>query len=217
PSSRSPELVSPATTRLDWEDTCTPGKLQSLGNIYSLYLQQNNIEKIENLSCFPNLRFLSLAGNRICRVENLQPLQHLQFLDLSHNQIQTLDPDELPCSLCFLDLTGNECTHQQGYREMVLGALPCLLQLDCQPVRGAVGEEEEEEASSSTEDEEDELLSEPSGPFTADKDFFADLHEQLASRSQWRRSEAVAEHRTRLDELEELQERWDRLLPPTPR
>uniref|UniRef100_A0A8C0B8J0 Leucine rich repeat containing 46 n=1 Tax=Buteo japonicus TaxID=224669 RepID=A0A8C0B8J0_9AVES len=130
---------------------------------------QNQIEKIENLGCFPNLRFLSLAGNRIRRVENLQTLRHLRVLDLSHNQIQTLDPDELPRSLRLLDLRGNECTHQDGYRELVVGALPHLLQLDAQHVRGSVREEKEEGGSSSSEDEDDESPSEPSGPFTAGK------------------------------------------------
>ncbi|KAM6042478.1 leucine-rich repeat-containing protein 46 isoform 1-T2 [Theristicus caerulescens] len=215
PASRSTELVSPSTIRLDRENICAIGRLQSLREIHSLYLQQNQIEKIENLGCFPNLQFLSLAGNRIRRVENLQPLRHLRVLDLSHNQIQTLDPDELPRSLRLLDLTGNECTHQHGYRELVMGALPHLLQLDAQPIHGGVDEEEEEGGSSSSEDEDDELLSEPNGPFTAGKDFFADLHRELAGRSWRRRREALEEHRTRLEELEELRERRGLLLPPT--
>ncbi|NWS62275.1 LRC46 protein, partial [Chunga burmeisteri] len=214
PSSRSMELLSPSTIRLDRENICAIGRLQSLWEIHSLYLQQNKIEKIENLGCFPNLRFLSLAGNHIRKVENLQPLRHLRVLDLSHNQIQTLDPDELPRSLRLLDFTGNECTQQHGYRELVVGALPHLLQLDTQPVRGSTGEEEEEGGSSSSEDEDDELLSELGGPFTAGKDFFADLHRELARHSQRRRREALEEHRIRLEELQELQERRGLLLPP---
>ncbi|XP_010583979.1 PREDICTED: leucine-rich repeat-containing protein 46 [Haliaeetus leucocephalus] len=237
PESRSMELLSPSTIRLDRENICAIGRLQSLQEIHSLYLQQNQIEKIENLGCFPNLRFLSLAGNRIRRVENLQTLRHLRVLDLSHNQIQTLDPDELPRSLRLLDLTGNECTHQDGYRELVVGALPHLLQLDAQHVRGSVGEEKEEGGSSSSEDEDDESPSEQSGPFTAGKgaqteaghvarlgvkqagpsvpkDFFADLHQELAGRSRRRQREALEEHQTRLEELEELQECRGLLLPP---
>ncbi|NWI33397.1 LRC46 protein, partial [Sula dactylatra] len=215
PESQSTELVFPSTVRLDRENICAIGRLQSLWEIHSLYLQQNQIERIENLGCFPNLRFLSLAGNRIRRVENLQSLQHLRVLDLSHNQIQTLDPDELPRGLRLLDLTGNECTHQHGYRELVVGALPHLLQLDAQPIHGGVGEEEEERGFSSSEDE-DELFSEPSSPFTADKDFFADLHQELARRSQRRQREALEEHQTRLEELEELRECRGLLLPPAP-
>ncbi|XP_056218491.1 leucine-rich repeat-containing protein 46 [Falco biarmicus] len=214
--SRSVELLSPSTLRLDRENICAIGRLQSLQEIHSLYLQQNRIEKIENLDCFPNLRFLCLAGNHIPRVENLRPLRHLRVLDLSHNQIQMLDPDELPRCLRLLDLRGNECTHQHGYRELVVGALPHLLQLDAQPVCASVGEEEEEGGSSSSEDEDDELLSEPSDPFTTGKDFFADLHWELAGHSRQRQREALEEHRTRLEELEELRERQGLLLPPAP-
>uniref|UniRef100_A0A8C4J9E8 Leucine rich repeat containing 46 n=1 Tax=Dromaius novaehollandiae TaxID=8790 RepID=A0A8C4J9E8_DRONO len=214
---RSEALMALSTVRLDRENICAIGRLQSLQEVRSLYLQQNRIEKIENLSCLPYLRFLSLAGNRIRKVENLRPLQHLHFLDLSQNQIETLDPDELPRSLRLLDLTGNECTHQDGYRELVLGALPRLLQLDAQPVpagRDAAPDEEEEEGiSSSSEDEEDESLCELSGPFTAGKDFFTDLHRELARRSQRRQREALDEHETRLEELEE---RRGLLLPPAP-
>ncbi|XP_054254777.1 leucine-rich repeat-containing protein 46 [Indicator indicator] len=204
PASRSTELLPSSTIRLDHQNISAIGRLPSLQEVHSLYLQQNQIEKIENLDCFPNLRSLSLAGNRICRVENLQPLRHLRLLDLSHNQIQTLDPGELPCSLRLLDLTGNECTQQHGYRKMVVGALPHLLELDTQPVRGVVGEEEEG-GSSSSEDEDDELLlSKPSSPFTAGKDFFVDLHQDLSRHSQQRQSEALEKHQRHLEELEEL-------------
>ncbi|NXA55914.1 LRC46 protein, partial [Nothocercus julius] len=220
PESRSTALMALCTVRLDRENICAIGRLRSLQEVHSLYLQQNRIEKIENLSCLPQLRFLSLSGNRIRKVENLRPLQHLHFLDLSQNQIETLDPDELPRSLRLLDLTGNECTHQDGYRELVLGALPRLLQLDAQPVPGcpepAPLEEEEEGSSSSSEDEEDESLCGPSGPFTAGKDFFMDLRRELAGRSWRRQREALDEHETRLELLEELRERRRLLLPPAP-
>ncbi|XP_050186706.1 leucine-rich repeat-containing protein 46 [Myiozetetes cayanensis] len=206
--SGSMELLPPSTIRLDRENISSIGKLQDQGGIHSLYLQQNKIERIENLGCFPNLRFLCLAGNRIQRVENLQPLPHLRALDLSHNHIQVLDTEELPRGLQILDLTGNECTRQHGYRELVLGALPHLLQLDAQPLRG---KEEEGGGSSRGQDEDDELLPRPSGPFTVDKGFFSDLRRELAGRSQRRRREVLEEHRAR---MEELQERRDLLLSP---
>ncbi|NXM75463.1 LRC46 protein, partial [Serilophus lunatus] len=209
--SRYTEVLPFSTIRLDRENISSIRKLQCQGEIHSLYLQQNKIEKIENLDCFPNLRFLCLAGNRIQRVENLQALPHLNALDLSHNRIQVLDTEELPRSLQLLDLTGNECTHQQGYRELVLGALPHLLQLDAQPVHGNVGKEEKGGGSSSSKDEDDDLFPEPSGPFTVDKDFFVDLHRELARRSQQRRKETLEEHQAH---LEELRERRDLLLSP---
>uniref|UniRef100_A0A8C6ZGU1 Leucine rich repeat containing 46 n=1 Tax=Nothoprocta perdicaria TaxID=30464 RepID=A0A8C6ZGU1_NOTPE len=210
--SRSAALTALGTIRLDRENICAIGELQGLREVHSLYLQQNRIERIENLSCLPQLRFLSLSGNRIRKVENLRPLQQLLFLDLSQNQIETLDPDELPRSLRLLDLTGNKCTHQDGYRETVLGALPRLLQLDAQPVPGcpepAPLEGEEQGSSSGSEDEEHEPLCEPN--------FFVALRRELAGRSRRRQRAALAEHEARLELLQELQERRHRLPPPAP-
>ncbi|NWY20362.1 LRC46 protein, partial [Aphelocoma coerulescens] len=187
--------------RLDRENISSIGKLRRLAEIHSLYLQQNQIEKIENLDSFPNLRFLCLAGNRIQRVQNLQALPHLSALDLSHNQIRVLDTEELPRSLQILDLTGNECTRQDGYRDLVVAALPRLLQLDSQPIHGNTAEEEAGGGSSSSEEEEEELLPELRTPFTVDRDFFVDLHRELAGRARGRRRKTLEEHRERLQEL----------------
>ncbi|XP_015741359.1 leucine-rich repeat-containing protein 46 isoform X2 [Coturnix japonica] len=216
PMSCSEEFPALQTIRLDREEICTIGRLGMLPGIHSLYLQRNRIEKIENLDCFPNLQFLSLAGNCIHKVENLLPLQHLRFLDLSQNQIQTLDTDELPRSLRLLDLTGNECTHQPGYRELVLGALPHLLQLDAQPIHGCTDpapdeKEKEEKHCSGSEDSDDELFAELTAPFTTGKDFFTDLQQELAGHSQRRQGKALEEHQAR---LQELQEHRGLLLPP---
>ncbi|NXM46250.1 LRC46 protein, partial [Gymnorhina tibicen] len=195
-----------SAVRLDRENISSVGKLRRLAEIHSLYLQRNRIEKIENLDSFPNLRFLCLAGNRIQRVQNLQALPHLSALDLSHNRIRVLDAEELPRSLQILDLTGNECTRQEGYRALVVAALPHLLQLDSQPIHGNTAEEEAGGSSSSSKEEEEddeEPLPEPSVPFTADRDFFADLHRELAGRARRRRRDTLEEHRARLEELRE--------------
>ncbi|NWW66941.1 LRC46 protein, partial [Ifrita kowaldi] len=189
--------------RLDRENISSIGKLRRLAGIHSLYLQQNQIEKIENLDSFPNLRFLCLAGNRIQRVENLQALPQLSALDLSHNQIRVLDTEELPRSLQILELTGNECTRQGGYRDLVVAALPRLLQLDSQPIHGNTAEEEAGRAEEE-EEEEEELLPELRIPFTVDRDFFADLHRELSGRARRRRRKTLEEHRERLEEL------WER-------
>ncbi|NWV18194.1 LRC46 protein, partial [Origma solitaria] len=210
-SSSSTGLLPTSTIRLDRQNISSIGKLRSLGDIHSLYLQQNRIAKIENLDSFPNLRFLCLAGNRIQRVENLQLLPHLSTLDLSHNLIGVLDTEELPRGLRILDLTGNECTRRDGYRDLVVAALPHLLLLDSQPVLGKTAEEEAAGGSSSSEEEDEELFPELRIPFTVDKDFFADLHRELAGRSRRRRRESLKEHRAR---LEELRERRDLLLGP---
>ncbi|CAM4634238.1 unnamed protein product [Lepidochelys kempii] len=215
PESISKALASLLTIRLDRENICAISNLQGLREVRSLYLQQNQIETIENLSCLPNLRFLSLAGNRIRAVENLQDLQDLQFLDLSQNRIETLDPDELPWSLRILNFSGNRCTSQNGYRELLLGALPHLMKLDTQLIPSwrdpdPTEEEEEEGASDDSDSEEDDDVPELTGPFCADKEFFMGLHQELAGRSQRRRQEALSEHQARLEELTERQ----RLMQP---
>ncbi|RMB94751.1 hypothetical protein DUI87_28729 [Hirundo rustica rustica] len=194
-----------STIRLDRENISCIGKLRRLEGIHSVYLQQNQIEKIENLESFPNLRFLCLAGNRIQRVENLKALPHLSALDLSHNLIRGLDTGELPRSLRILDLTGNECTLQDGYRDVVVAALPHLLQLDSQPIHGNTAQKEAGGGSFSSEeeeeDEDDDLLPALRIPFTVDKDFLMDMHQELAGRAQWRQRQRLQEHQAWLQEL----------------
>ncbi|XP_070250213.1 leucine-rich repeat-containing protein 46 isoform X1 [Myotis yumanensis] len=150
------------TVRLDREGITTIKNLEGLQNLHSLYLQANKIQRIENLACVPTLRFLSLAGNRIRQVENLRELPYLQFLDLSENLIAKLELDEFPQSLLILNLMGNSCTNQDGYRKLVTGALPLLMDLDRQPVSERWDSDEEDKAS-------DEEFPELSGPFRAER------------------------------------------------
>lgn len=68
---------------------------------------------------------------------------------------------------------GNVCCLLAACRELVVGALPHLLQLDSQPLHGCVDpvpdEKEEEKHCSSSEDSDDELFSELGAPFTTGK------------------------------------------------
>lgn len=68
---------------------------------------------------------------------------------------------------------GNVCCSFAACRELVLGALPHLLQLDAQPLHSCVDpapdEKQEEKHCSSSEDSDDESFSEPSAPFTTGK------------------------------------------------
>nr|XP_056719893.1 leucine-rich repeat-containing protein 46 [Euleptes europaea] len=218
----TPEGISQALTsllilRLDRERiSCIPN-LQGLEQIHSIYLQQNQIGKIENLSCFPNLKFLSLAGNLITRVENLQALLKLQFLDLSYNHIESLDADELPQSLLVLDLTGNKCTNQNSYRESILAALPQLVELDAQRVPNRKTSVRDREKAEESSEDSDEDIPELTQPLSTEKDFFVDLHNELTSRSERRRREAVSEHEARLEELKERQNLRHLLLNTSPR
>ncbi|XP_051014392.1 leucine-rich repeat-containing protein 46 [Acomys russatus] len=180
------------TVRLDREGITSIGNLESLRNIHSLYLQSNKIQRIENLACLTSLRFLSLAGNRIRQVENLLDLQYLQFLDLSENLIETLTLDELPQSLLILNLCGNPCTNQDGYRKMVIGALPLLLDLDRQPISERWTSDEEKESS-------DEEFPELTGPFRTERGFFKDLEQELHQHQERRQQAVLAEHLSRME------------------
>ncbi|XP_023798195.1 leucine-rich repeat-containing protein 46 isoform X3 [Cyanistes caeruleus] len=125
--------------------------------------------------------------------------------------IPFIPAEELPRSLRILDLTGNECSRQDGYRDLVVAALPHLLQLDSQPIHGDTAREEAGGGSCSSsseeeeeEEEDEELFPELRIPFTVDKDFLQDVHRELAGRARWRRRKSLEEHRARLEELREL-------------
>ncbi|XP_026566427.1 leucine-rich repeat-containing protein 46 isoform X2 [Pseudonaja textilis] len=62
-----PETISEALTslqvlRLDRERISCIANLPELKHVHSIYLQQNQIKKIENLNCFPNLKEYVLAA-----------------------------------------------------------------------------------------------------------------------------------------------------------
>ena len=59
-------------------------------NLKQLYLDDNRIQKIENLN-LPNLEILSLANNYVRKIENLENLPNLQNLNLSNNLIQIFE------------------------------------------------------------------------------------------------------------------------------
>ncbi|XP_036611522.1 leucine-rich repeat-containing protein 46 [Trichosurus vulpecula] len=186
-------LATLQTVRLDREGISCIGNLEGLRAIHSLYLQENEIQRIENLDCLPCLRFLTLAGNKIQQVENLHGLQQLQLLDLSHNQIATLQLAEFPRNLLVLNLSGNDCTKQDGYREMVTESLPRLLDLDGERVPGWEDPEEEDKAT----DPQDEFP-ELSDPFCAERGFFEELELELATNRDRRLREALMEHEMRM-------------------
>ncbi|CAH8656865.1 Protein tilB, variant 7 [Schistosoma haematobium] len=98
-----------------------------------LYLQNNLIPKIENLSKLKKLEYLNLALNNIEKVENLEGCESLKKLDLTVNFIGDLFSIESLGNVHFLEelyLTGNPCTEYPGYREFVIATLPQLKLLD---------------------------------------------------------------------------------------
>uniref|UniRef100_A0A5K3FML2 LRRcap domain-containing protein n=1 Tax=Mesocestoides corti TaxID=53468 RepID=A0A5K3FML2_MESCO len=98
-----------------------------------LYLQNNLIPKIENISRLKELEYLNLALNNIEVIENLEGCESLKKLELTVNFIGDLTSVENLINLENLEelyLVGNPCTEYAGYREYVIATLPQLKVLD---------------------------------------------------------------------------------------
>ena len=98
-----------------------------------LYLQNNVISKIENLSRLVELAYLQLALNNISVIENLEHCEALSKLDLTCNFVE--DPScvaslQANTNLRSLFLVGNPLAAYPMYREYILSLLPQLTVLD---------------------------------------------------------------------------------------
>lgn len=85
-------------------------------HIRILYLQNNIIDKMENLNKLKELDYLNLALNNISVIENISGCESLRKLDLTVNFVE-LTALKISCdnlaknhSLRELYLTGNPCT-----------------------------------------------------------------------------------------------------------
>ncbi|XP_043395018.1 dynein axonemal assembly factor 11 isoform X1 [Chelonia mydas] len=102
-----------------------------------LYLQNNLIPKIENVSKLKKLEYLNLALNNIERIENLEGCEELKKLDLTANFIGELSSIEIlkhNIHLKELFLVGNPCTEFEGYRQFVVATLHQLKWLDSKEI-----------------------------------------------------------------------------------
>ncbi|NWU90328.1 TILB protein, partial [Upupa epops] len=102
-----------------------------------LYLQNNLIPKLENVSKLKKLEYLNVALNNIERIENLEGCEELQKLDLTANFIGELSSVEtLKCNIHLkeLFLVGNPCTQFEGYRQFVVATLHQLKSLDSKEI-----------------------------------------------------------------------------------
>ncbi|XP_066144544.1 dynein axonemal assembly factor 11 [Euwallacea fornicatus] len=103
-----------------------------------LYLQANQISKIENLNKLKELQYLNLAINNIEKIENLERCESLEKLDLTLNFIGDLESVKTlreNTHLRELYLTGNPCCDFKGYREYVIIHLTQLTSLDGTEIR----------------------------------------------------------------------------------
>ncbi|KAG7399371.1 hypothetical protein PHYBOEH_009036 [Phytophthora boehmeriae] len=103
-----------------------------------LYLQNNIIEKIEDLTHMKELRYLNLALNNISKIEGLQSCEFLNKLDLTVNFVdfdtleQSVDHLKPLQHLRELYMLGNPCQSnwETGFWEYVIASLPQLELLD---------------------------------------------------------------------------------------
>lgn len=105
--------------------------------LQQVFLQNNLIEKIENLYHLKDLRYLNLAVNSITKIEGLESNEMLQKLDLTVNYVtDLLSVENLKSNynLRELSLLGNPVTRIKGYRLFVVGTLPQLQLLDSEEI-----------------------------------------------------------------------------------
>ncbi|TKC48845.1 hypothetical protein EI555_010831, partial [Monodon monoceros] len=98
-----------------------------------LYLQNNLIGKIENVSKLKKLEYLNLALNNIEKIENLEGCEGLTKLDLTVNfigELSSVKTLQHNIHLKELFLMGNPCADFDGYRQFVVVTLQQLKWLD---------------------------------------------------------------------------------------
>jgi protein TilB len=103
-----------------------------------LYLQNNIIDKMEDLTHMKELRYLNLALNNINKIEGLQSCEFLNKLDLTVNFVdfdlleESIDHLKPMRHLRELYMLGNPCQSnwETGFREYVIASLPQLEILD---------------------------------------------------------------------------------------
>ncbi|KAI1902040.1 hypothetical protein AGOR_G00040620 [Albula goreensis] len=103
-----------------------------------LYLQNNLIPRIENVSKLKKLEYLNLALNNIEVIENLEGCESLQKLDLTVNfvgQLSSVESLKDNLHLRELFLVGNPCAEFEGYRQYVVASLPQLQYLDGKEIK----------------------------------------------------------------------------------
>lgn len=99
--------------------------LDKLGNLKELYLVENHISKIENLGNLGNLKVLSLDWNNIKEIEGLDKLSNLEWLNIGSNDLSKIEGLDKLSNLEGLALDINHIMKIEG-----LGKLRKLKRLD---------------------------------------------------------------------------------------
>eukprot|EP00397_Hematodinium_sp_SG-2012_P033588 GEMP01035907.1.p1 GENE.GEMP01035907.1~~GEMP01035907.1.p1 ORF type:complete len:279 (+),score=28.01 GEMP01035907.1:49-885(+) len=103
----SPELNDVLYLQCAGLTSIATGILDPYINVQSLFLQENNLNQIENLHMLPKLRSLYLNANRIDQVENVASFPCLMILNLARSRITHIPSSCLPISLEQLNVSYN--------------------------------------------------------------------------------------------------------------
>lgn len=117
--------------------------LQHCPRLKKLWLCQNQISTISNLSALPELEELWLQTNQITSLQGLESCQRLTHLNVSGNlisdfaEVRRLSSLTMLNRLAFQDIHFGRCpvTDSDGYKEFVLSHLKqviiTLIRIDC--------------------------------------------------------------------------------------
>jgi Leucine-rich repeat (LRR) protein len=100
------------------KDTSSIGKLDSLNNLKTLFLNNNQITTIEGLKHLSCLEHLILSENKISKIESLASLSKLKTLLLDKNQITRIEGLEQLRELTQLYLDENEIISIEGLENL---------------------------------------------------------------------------------------------------
>ncbi|TFF98442.1 MAG: leucine-rich repeat domain-containing protein [Promethearchaeota archaeon] len=102
------------------------GKLTKIPNLgflsntlECLYLDRNNIRKIDNLNQLAKLQKLTLRSNNISEIENLEKNSELWFIDLGNNQISEIKNLGTLKNLKILKLDRNRISSVKGIEKLL--------------------------------------------------------------------------------------------------
>lgn len=109
---------------------------ESFPNLRALWINDNELAVLDNLTKSFRLESLYAQNNKICTLKgSLKYLKSLKVLDLGGNYI--CDVHQVQKALSVLDqletlnLAGNPCCEEIGYRSMIIYSMPSLRLLDC--------------------------------------------------------------------------------------
>ena len=100
-----------SSKKLKNEDLELIGKLTGLKD---LYLNNNQITKIEGLNNLVELEYLNLNDNQISKIQGLEKLANLKYLHLKNNQITKIQGLDKSTKLRWLNIEGNNIDTIQG-------------------------------------------------------------------------------------------------------